>query len=159
VIEAWKDSLNEGTQGKRAQAELLRKIAAFEDAGLGDCLLGNEECGKIVQNQLTAGHGDQYKLIEWCVMPNHAHVLIGMSLGSSLGPIVQRWKGASAMKINRLLGRSGPLWMKDYFDRFIRDEDHFYNARVYIRENPVKAGLCKIAEDWAVSSAGVGWRV
>ena len=91
-------------------------------------------------------------------MPNHVHVLIGMRTGGSLPGIVQKWKGASAIQINRLRNRSGTLWMRDYFDRFIRDEDHFLNARIYIRENPVKARLCELPEDWAFSSAGVAWR-
>jgi hypothetical protein len=47
--------------------------------------------------------------------------------------------------------------MKDYFDRFIRDQDHFENARIYIRRNPVKAGLCEEPEQWKLSSAGTGW--
>jgi len=47
--------------------------------------------------------------------------------------------------------------MPDYHDRLIRNEDHFFNARTYIRNNPVKARLCGTPEDWAFSSAGVGW--
>jgi REP element-mobilizing transposase RayT len=99
------------------------------------------------------------RLIEWCVMPNHVHVLIGMRERRPLGPIVQQWKGASAFRVNRMLGRSGKLWIKDYFDRFIRDQDHFENARLYIRRNPVKAGLCQEPEQWALSSAGVSWKL
>jgi REP element-mobilizing transposase RayT len=114
---------------------------------------------EIVQEQLISGHGDLYRLIEWSVMPNHVHVLIGMKEdSSSLPTIVQKWKGASAIQINRHHKRSGTLWMRDYFDRFIRDEDHFLNARIYIRENPVKAGLCEDPEDWPFSSSGTGWK-
>ena len=47
--------------------------------------------------------------------------------------------------------------MADYFDRFIRDLDHLYDCRAYIRNNPVKAGLCAKPEDWPFSSAGVRW--
>lgn len=115
------------------------------------------EVGSLVQDELISGHGQDYRLIDWCVMPNHVHVLIGMREQHPLGTIVQQWKGASAFRINRMLGRSGKLWMKDYFDRFIRDQDHFENARIYIRRNPVKAGLSEGPEDWKLSSAGVGW--
>ncbi len=57
------------------------------------------------------------------------------------------------MEINRFLKRSGTLWAIDYYDRAIRDEDHYYNGRRYIRRNPVKAGLCERLEDWLFSSA------
>ena len=90
-------------------------------------------------------------------MPNHVHVLCKLAEASSLGAVIRSWKGASAIDINRLLGRSGRLWMADYFDRFIRDPDHFHDCRAYIRNNPVKAGLCQNPEDWPFSSAGNHW--
>jgi putative transposase len=49
----------------------------------------------------------------------------------------------SARKINALLGNSGILWQRDYFDRLVRDEEHFANCVRYIRHNPKKAGLRK----------------
>ena len=33
------------------------------------------------------------------------------------------------------------FWMSDYWDRFIRNEEHFNNTVRYILNNPVKAGL------------------
>ncbi len=38
-------------------------------------------------------------------------------------------KGPSAARINSIESRTGALWMEDYHDRFIRDMDHFYNAK------------------------------
>jgi len=46
------------------------------------------------------------------------------------------------------------LWQREYWDRFIRDENHFKKAMEYIHENPVKAGLAKCSKDWLWSSAG-----
>jgi hypothetical protein len=46
--------------------------------------------------------------------------------------------------------------MREYWDRFIRNEKHFTAAVEYIHMNPVKAGLVEKAEDWYWSSAG-GW--
>ena len=37
--------------------------------------------------------------------------------------------------------RTGTLWQKSYFDRMIRDWDHFANSARYIRNNPIKAKL------------------
>ena len=86
-------------------------------------------------------------------MPNHVHVLIATIEGMRLGDIVRCWKTYSARLINEACGRDGPLWEEDYHDRYIRDEDHLHSARAYIRNNPVKAGLCKRAEDWPWGSA------
>ena len=46
------------------------------------------------------------------------------------------------------------LWMRDYWDRYIRNDRHFENVVLYIHQNPVKAGLCEHAEDWPWSSDG-----
>ncbi|HEY1120311.1 MAG TPA: transposase [Haloferula sp.] len=163
VIKEWKSALADSFEcperdlSPRAQAELHRLIARYEDAGHGSCVLANPECAQVVQDLLIHGQGDSYKLIEWCIMPNHVHVLIRLSDNVSLGQIVKKWKAPASIAINRLLGRSGSLWLEDYHDRFIRDLDHFQNAVIYIRENPVKAGLCGKPSEWEFSSAGLKW--
>ena len=40
------------------------------------------------------------------------------------------------------------LWQREYWDRFIRDENHFSKAVEYIHDNPVKAGLVNTATEW-----------
>jgi REP element-mobilizing transposase RayT len=163
VVRRWKRELNEmlaspdQEESRRAQAELRRRIADYEDAGHGECLLAIPDHAAIVQAQLKKHHGSKYKLIEWCIMPNHVHVLMKLLDDTPLHEIVKRWKAVSAVQINRLTGRCGSLWMVDYHDRYIRDMDHFLNARAYIRMNPVKAGLCKEPEDWPWSSVGIHW--
>ena len=76
--------------------------------------------------------------------------------GNSMTAIMQLIKGATAKEANLLLGRTGSFWMRDYFDRYIRDAEHFRKAVRYIENNPVKAGLCDRAEDWRLGSAW--WR-
>jgi hypothetical protein len=44
--------------------------------------------------------------------------------------------------------------MREYWDRFIRNDTHLENTVLYIHQNPVKAALCQRAEDWPWSSAG-----
>ena len=56
-------------------------------------------------------------------------------------------------EINRESGKVGPFWARDYFDRFMRDEDHLARTLQYVEANPVKAGLVTEAADWLFSSA------
>lgn len=86
-------------------------------------------------------------------MPNHVHVLIEVFEGYPLHTVIQSWKSYTANEANKILGQEGRFWYPDYYDRFIRDERHFYNAVRYIHENPVKAGLVEKAEDWPFCSA------
>ncbi len=58
-------------------------------------------------------------------------------------------------------GRSGRkrreyFWHREFWDRYIRDEEHYLDTVEYIHKNPVKAGLVKDPEDWPWSSAGRG---
>ena len=62
-------------------------------------------------------------------------------------------KSFTAHQANQILGRSGELWFREYFDRFIRDDRHFSNAVSYIEYNPNKAGLVRRPEEWRWSSA------
>ena len=116
----------------KAHAELRGRIARYEDAGYGSCILAQPRCATIVQETLQTKHRSSYKLIDWCIMPNHVHVLIRLANDAPLGSVVKAWKAPSAIGINRLLERTGSLWLEDYHDRFIRDLDHFLQrARLY----------------------------
>lgn len=74
-------------------------------------------------------------------MPNHVHALTSLREGWGLEQVLHTWKSFTANRISRHLGLSGTLWQEDYFDRLIRDGDHFTNCVRRIRRNPVKAGL------------------
>ncbi len=137
--------------------ERRRAIDARLDAGLGCCALRHPHLAAVMQQTLLKFDGQRYRLLAWCVMPNHVHTLVEPK--APLAKIVQSWKsftGRWALRRNTELGlglRGKRLWMRDYWDRFIRDETHFHGAVRYIHHNPVKAGLCRTPADWLWSSA------
>ena len=150
LLRRWRDEL----RGEEGAVVLRERIARCEDAGHGACHLRRPEIARLVQGALLHFDGRRYRLLAWCVMPNHVHVPIEQGPGQRLAGIVQSWRSFTAKRANRMLGRKGAFWARDYFDRYIRGESHFEAARRYIHENPVKAGLCGAAEDWPWSSAG-----
>jgi len=123
------------------------------DAGYGACVLRHAPCAEIIEQTLLLADGARYRLVAWCVMPNHVHVLAEQAEGVPLDKVVQAWKSASAHLINRNLARKGALWRREYFDRFMRDDDHLQNTVRYIEENPVATKLAARASDWPFSSA------
>jgi putative DNA methylase len=78
--------------------------------------------------------------------------------GQSLFQIVHSWKSYTAHRIRKLTGVTGRIWQPEYWDRFIRDDEHFVAAAEYIENNPVLAGLVDSPELWVWSSAGEGGR-
>ena len=170
VVEGWKETLSllGGQQTsslreprrhpfstyKTEADRLLALLDKYEDAGYGSCVLKNDNVARIVHDAIFFYHGKKYNVISWCIMPNHVHVLIEVMKNISLSSILHSWRSFSSNEINKLLNRSGRLWMPEYFDRFIRDNDHFNNVVNYIHNNPVKAGLVKEATEYKWSSAG-----
>ena len=153
LLRRWRQEVEEDLELDKARAvRLERLVSRFEDTGYGACHLRRPAVARLVQESLLHADGDRYRLIEWCVMPNHVHVLVE-PLRTPLPDIVRMWKSTTARQANRLLGRSGPLWMRDYYDRFIRDSRHLEAVRRYIWLNPVQAGLCREPEEWLWSSA------
>ena len=156
VIDQWKKQLD-GPVSKPEEvkfaASLRKRIEQYEDIGRGNCYLKEPVIAGIVQNALLFYDVDKYKLIEWCIMPNHVHVVIGVNKNNSLSKIVHGWKSFTAHAVNNQLSISGPFWKKEYFDRYIRNEKHYNSTVEYIYQNPVKAGLVVKAEDWKWSSA------
>ena len=51
--------------------------------------------------------------------------------------------------------RKDPFWHREFRDRYIRDEEHYYDTVDYIHNNPVKAGLAESPETWPWSSAEI----
>jgi putative DNA methylase len=85
-------------------------------------------------------------------MPNHVHALIEV-WQTPLGTILKGWKSYTSKVANKILGCGGTFWQDDYFDRYIRDEDHYRRVVRYIENNPVKAGLVRMPAEWPWSSA------
>ncbi|MBU1208886.1 MAG: DUF1156 domain-containing protein [Proteobacteria bacterium] len=157
VISVWREELELGddvASDDPRMAELRERVARYEDAGHGACYLRDERIAELVQNALFHFDGERYRLLTWCIMHNHVHVLVETMQGWPLGDVVHSWKSFTAKEANKVLGRSGKFWMKDYFDRFIRDEFHFAGVKEYIENNPVKAGLCRSPEEWRFSALG-----
>jgi len=91
-----------------------------------------------------------YELVAFCIMNNHVHILFKPL--ERLSKVMQMIKGASAKKINELLGKNGKFWADDYYDKVIRDEKHFWIVYEYIKNNSLKIGDTKVSlpiQGWA----------
>lgn len=152
VVERWLAELGNQTDEERERRvrELLDK---YLDSGYGACHLRDRRIGALVENALTHFDGTRYLLHAWVVMPNHVHALFTPSADYGLAGIVGGWKSYTAKRANDILGREGQFWQPEYYDRYIRDADHYDTAVRYIENNPVKAGLCRDSGDWPFGSA------
>jgi len=132
----WDDATDE-----EFHERFSRQLDDWLDQGAGSCLLKDAENARIVANALLFFNGGRYELATFAVMPNHVHVLFCPRQGHGIKDILHSWKSFTANEINKRTGSRGTLWQEEYWDRLIRNENHFYKCAEYVRNNPAKAGL------------------
>jgi REP element-mobilizing transposase RayT len=152
VVERWRQELK-SLKYEVERIVLQRRIEKFLDQGYGNAFLRLPQVARMVQDSLLKFDGIRYRLFAWVVMPNHVHSLRARFEEYELSDILHSLKSFTSHEANKMLHRSGQFWIEDYFDRYIRNEEHFEKTVKYIENNPVKAGLCVEPEDWPYSSA------
>ena len=115
--------------------EFQGRIEKWLDAGHGVCILARSDCNRMVSDALEYFNGKRYVLHSYIVMPNHVHVLMELPSRVELPRILHSWKSFTAKEICAVVGCSGPVWQRDYFDRLVRSEDHYRHCLNYIRRN------------------------
>ena len=110
-------------------------IEKYLDSGHGSCILRSDGALAVVRATLRHGDGADYLLHAYGIMPNHVHVGLALRPGETLSRIVQAWKSVSSHRINRLIGRMGPVWQVDYYNHVIRTAEEYLAQMDYIARN------------------------
>lgn len=93
-------------------------------------------------------------LFAYVLMPDHMHLLLQLPEKITLNKLMNHINGASARKINDVLGTSGKkFWQGGFHDVYVRKPRDFAIKVNYIHNNPVKAGIAQNPEDYVFSSA------
>ena len=136
-----------------------KRIEEYFDRGSGDCFLKDPRVADATAQALRFWHGRRYRLVAWCIMPTHVHVICHLLPGENLSDVLRGWKVYSAREANRILGRRGRFWRREYYDRLIRGDGELQRAAQYVLSNPERAGLKNWKWVWsegreALSTAG-----
>ncbi len=94
----------------------------------------------------------EIEIIAYCIMNNHAHMLIKTKKSDELSKYMQRLNCTYARYYNKKYDRVGYVFRDRYKSEGIYDEQHLYNCIKYIYDNPVKAGICSKAKDYLYSN-------
>jgi len=121
------------------QRRFSGSIEQISDRGYGECLMRDQMAARIVGNALAHFERERCHQLAWVVMPNHVHAAFIPRPPWTLAKVIRSWKSFTSHAINELVGKKGPIWQRDYFDRLVRNEEHFANVVKYIRNNPIKA--------------------
>ena len=95
-----------------------------------------------------------FHTLAYCLMPTHFHFLVMVKavdterLKNTFGMFLSSYTKA----INKQLGRHGSLFQQHTKSRCIDDERYLITLVAYIHQNPIRAGLVDLLEDWEFSS-------
>ena len=171
----WFEKEVQKTADEERQVHLLefqrRWFRRFEEitdrAKDGPMWLAENEIRQIVIDKMIRDDGSAYRLDAFCIMSNHIHLVIKPNISErnlvedrssrrlrfvssekTLATIMQGVKGSTAYEANKKLGRQGPFWEKESYDRYVRDDAEFHRVVKYTLNNPVKAGLISDWREW-----------
>jgi len=124
-------------------SNILEKIKQYKI----DKYLDLSKKGAFLQGEIVCKIKDYYinynknifEVVALTIMPNHIHILLRQN--DKLPNIISILKGGSSRIINKALDSKGAVWSRDYFDKAIRNERHFWIVYEYIKYNAIKANL------------------
>jgi len=90
------------------------------------------------------------RVLAYCVMPDHVHILMSPSRTCDVPTFVGQFKNL-AQRRAWALGVHGVFWQKSFYDRALRRDDDVATVARYIFNNPVRAGLVQAARDYDFS--------
>lgn len=97
---------------------------------------------------------DKYnaKIIAYCIMNNHTHMLIETKTTENLSKYMHCLNTRYGIYYNKKYKRTGYVFRDRYKAEGIYSEEQLHNCIKYIYDNPVKAGLCNNAKEYEFSN-------
>ncbi|MDH7476299.1 MAG: transposase [Microgenomates group bacterium] len=92
------------------------------------------------------------KIISYCIMPDHYHLLAKLISDYSLSKYISDVENSYSRFFNIKFKRKGPLWQGRFKTVKINTDEQLLHVSRYIHLNPTTAALVKKPEDWIFSS-------
>jgi REP element-mobilizing transposase RayT len=93
-----------------------------------------------------------WKIWKVCFMPDHVHLLLSpmKEREQSLSDFMRAWKSCVVLRLRRI-GVADEVWQGEFHDRLLRSDEKLEEKWEYVRQNPVRAGLCHEPEEYPFS--------
>ncbi len=120
--------------------------------GLNKELIFNTKENMKKYLDLIYKNNEGINIIAFCIMNNHAHILIQTQEIKYMTTFMQKTNVSFSKYYNNLKNRVGYVFRDRFKVQPIKDIRHLYLCVDYIHDNPVKAGICRHRKDYEFSS-------
>ncbi len=139
--------------GRKASPENIlnpaRTFFTTTKTSMGRRLLQSERnTGLLIEVLRSLVAERKFKLHDFVIMPDHVHLLLTVDEGITVEKAMQLVKGRFSYRMGRELGFRGEVWQKGFSEVQVLGDESFEQHRVYIANNPVKAGLADTPENY-----------
>ena len=94
----------------------------------------------------------QIRIISWCLLPNHFHMLVQQLGDHTPSKFIERLLKSYVKWYNKKYLRRGPLFESRFKSTNVADEDYLKTVLAYILCNPVHHRLTRRPEKWRYSN-------
>lgn len=92
------------------------------------------------------------KLLCYCIMPDHYHLLLKTMQENSVSQYISNIQNSYTRFFNLKFHRKGPLWQSRFRCSQIESDEQLLHVMRYIHLNPVTKALVDKPEEWKLSS-------
>jgi REP element-mobilizing transposase RayT len=107
-------------------------------------------CEDGIHNILLKAWNDAnaWQIGRYLIMPDHIHLFCspGKDEFVPISQWIRFWKSVVSRSWPR--PKYQPVWQKSFWDTQLRSEERYDEKWEYVRNNPVRAGLCAQSDDW-----------
>ncbi len=115
---------------------------------------GEADYREFVKLMAAAGERLAPRLLAYCLMPNHVHLVLWPREDGEVSRWMQWLMTAQVRRHHRRHGSDGHLWQGRFKAFPIQRDEHLLSVLRYVERNPLRAKLVARAEDWPWSSLG-----
>lgn len=110
-------------------------------------ILTEDETVRVMQEEWAATRERHGWLVgRYVIMPDHVHFFCcerADGAERSLSRFMNQWKAWTSKRAG-----ATSLWQRGFFDHLMRSDESYAEKWSYVRDNPVRMGLVKRAEEW-----------
>jgi len=163
IIESYREEFLILKANKKTHKEAINLFIDIADNYLDNYSdlhhLRNPQIAKIVADSLHYFDGKYYKLMAYCIMSNHVHVVVDQNGYDDvqLSDIFGRIKSYSANECNKVLNKNGAFWTPEIYDHLLLNRNEIEHYIKYTLNNPVVANLTDKWSNWPHSYVYKDW--